>query len=148
MSHMSPAARRGPLLTAIWRLHRFWYRLSDGRLGAKFQGWDVLLLTTTGRKSGARRSVTLNYFPDGSAFVVIASNVGADHDPLWWQNLKAHPDAEVRIGPKRVAVRARECRDTERQLLWAKIVARDPSYAEYERRTKRRIPIVALDPRV
>ena len=65
---MSPAAHRGPLLTTIWRLHRFWYRLSDGRLGAKFLGWDVLLLTTTGRKTGAARSVTLNYFPDGRAF--------------------------------------------------------------------------------
>jgi F420H(2)-dependent quinone reductase len=103
---MSRAAHRGPLLTTIWRLHRYWYRLSDGRLGAKFQGWDVLLLTTTGRKSGARRSVILNYFPHGSAFVVIASNVGADHDPLWWQNLKAHPRcrgpdrAQARRGPR------------------------------------------------
>ena len=60
---MSPAAHRGPLLTTIWRLHRFWYRLSDGRLGAKFQGRDVLLLTTMGRKSGARRSVTLKLLP-------------------------------------------------------------------------------------
>jgi F420H(2)-dependent quinone reductase len=145
---MSRAAHRGPLLTTIWRLHRYWYRLSDGRLGAKFQGWDVLLLTTTGRKSGARRSVILNYFPHRSAFVVIASNVGADRDPLWWQNLKARPNADVRIGPKRVAIRAREAQDTERQLLWAKIVERDPSYAEYERRTKRRIPVVLLEPKV
>ena len=146
MSHMSGAARQGLLLTLLWRLHRLSYRVSDGRLGAKFQGWDVLLLTTTGRKSGARRSVTLNYFPDGSAFVVIASNAGADHDPLWWQNLKAYPDAEIRIGPKRVAVHAREAHDTERQLLWAKIVERDQSYAEYQRRTKRRIPVVLLEP--
>jgi F420H(2)-dependent quinone reductase len=144
---MSPAAHRSPLLTLLWRAHRLWYRLSDGRLGAKFQGWDVLLLTATGRKSGAARSVTLNYFPQGDALVVIASNVGDDRDPLWWENLKAHPDAEVRIGAKRVAVRAREAQDTERQLLWAKIVERDPSYAEYERRTKRRIPVVLLEPR-
>jgi F420H(2)-dependent quinone reductase len=80
--------------------------------------------------------------------VVIASNVGADRDPLWWQNLKAHPNADVRIGPKRVAIRAREAQDTERQLLWAKIVERDTSYAEYERRTKRRIPVVLLEPKV
>jgi len=145
---MSPAAHRGPLLSLFWRAHRLWYRLSDGRLGAKFQGWDVLLLTTTGRKSGEPRSVTLNYFRDGDAFVVIVSNVGGAHDPLWWQNLKAHPDAEVRIGRKRVPVLARECHDTERQLLWARIVGRDPSYAEYERRTKRRIPVVLLEPRV
>jgi len=92
--------------------------------------------------------VTLNYFPDGRAFVVIASNVGADRDPLWWENLKAYPEAQVRIGRRRIAVRAREAQATERQLLWAKIVARDPSYAEYERRTKRRIPVVLLEPRV
>lgn len=147
MSHMSPAARRGPLLTTLWRLHRLWYRLSDGRLGAKFQGWDVLLLTTKGRKSGTPRSVTLNCFPQGDALVVIGSNAGGDRDPLWWQNLKAHPDAKVQIGPKRLAVRAREAEDTERQLLWARIVERDPSYAEYERRTKRRIPVVVLEPR-
>ena len=144
---MSPAARRGPLLKLIWRAHRLWYRLSDGRLGAKFQGWDVLLLTTTGRKSGARRSVTLNYFRQDHALVVIASNAGDDRDPLWWQNLKAHADAEVRLGPKRVAVRAREAQATERQLLWARIVERDPAYAEYGRRTKRRIPVVLLEPR-
>src|SRR5437868_13010049 len=134
---MSPAAHRGPLLTFIWRAHRLWYRLSDGRLGAKFQGWDVLLLTTTGRKSGAPRRVTLNYFRHGDALVIIASNVGDDRDPRWWQNLKAQPDAEVRLGPKRVAIHAREAQDTERQLLWAKIVERDPAYAVYERRTKR-----------
>src|SRR6266404_3632222 len=102
---MSRAVHRGPLLTLLWRAHRLWYRLSDGRLGAKFMGWDILLLTTKGRKSGAPRSVTLNYFPHGGALVVIASNVGDDHDPQWWQNLKAHPDAEVRIGAKRIAVR-------------------------------------------
>jgi len=144
---MSRAARRGPWLTFFWRAHRLWYRLSDGRLGAKFQGWDILLLTAKGRKSGTPRSVTLNCFPQGDAHVVIASNVGDDRDPLWWQNLKTHPDAEVRIGRKRVKVRAREARDTERQLLWARIVERDPSYAEYARRTKRRIPVVLLEPR-
>jgi deazaflavin-dependent oxidoreductase (nitroreductase family) len=102
---MSGAARRGPLLTFLWRAHRLWYRLSDGRLGAKFRGWDVLVLTATGRRSGAPRSVTLNYVRDGDAFVVVGSNAGDDRDPQWWENLKAHPNAEVRIGPKRVAVR-------------------------------------------
>lgn len=144
---MSPAAHRSPLLSFLWRAHRLWYRLSDGRLGAKLQGWDILLLTAQGRKSGAPRSVTLNYFRQGGAFVVIGSNAGDDHDPQWWQNLKAHPEAEVRIGAKRIAVCAREAQNTERQLLWDRIVERDPSYAEYERRTRRRIPVVLLEPK-
>jgi deazaflavin-dependent oxidoreductase (nitroreductase family) len=141
-----PGARRGPLLTFLWRAHRFWYRFSRGRLGARLLGWDVLYLTTRGRKSGAPRSVTLNYCREGTAFVVVGSNAGDDHDPLWWQNLKAHPEAEVRTGTKRFAVRAREAEGVERQILWRKIVERDPAYADYERRTTRRIPVVVLEP--
>jgi deazaflavin-dependent oxidoreductase (nitroreductase family) len=142
---VSRAATRGPLLTFIWRAHRLWYRASGGRLGTRFMGWDVLLLTTRGRKTGEPRSVTLNYLTDSDAFVVIASNAGDDRDPLWWQNLKAHPEAGVLAARKRFTVRAREALGTERQLLWAKVVGRDPSYAEYERRTKRKIPIVVLE---
>ncbi|HAF12032.1 MAG TPA: nitroreductase family deazaflavin-dependent oxidoreductase [Chloroflexi bacterium] len=92
------------------------------------------------------RNVTLNDLREGSAFVVIGSNAGDDRDPLWWRNLKANPDAEVRTGTKRFRVRPREAQATERELLWDKIVARDASYAEYERRTKRRIPVVLLEP--
>ena len=80
------------------------------------------------------------------ALVVIASNASDDRDPLWWRNLKANPDAEVRTGTKRFKVRAHEAQATERELLWDKIVSRDASYAEYERRTKRRIPVVLLEP--
>ena len=144
---MTRAATRGPLLSFMWRYHRLVYRLTDGRIGARTFGWDVLLLTTRGRKSGEPRDVTLNYLTDASAFVVIGSNAGGDRDPLWWQNLKAHPDAEVRVGTTRVSVRAREADGVERELLWDKIVARDASYAAYEGRTKRRIPVVVLERR-
>lgn len=90
--------------------------------------------------------MTLNYLREGSAFLVIASNAGDARDPLWWRNLKANPDAEVLTGTKRVRVRPREADGVERELLWDKVVARDASYAEYERRTKRRIPVVLLEP--
>jgi deazaflavin-dependent oxidoreductase (nitroreductase family) len=141
------AAQRGPLLRFLWRAHRSWYRLTGGRLGARLLGWDVLYLTTRGRKSGEPRSVMLNYCHEGTALVVVGSNAGGDRDPLWWQNLKAHPDAEVRTGTKRFAVHAREAAGTERQLLWDRVIARDPAYAEYEQRTKRRIPVVVLERR-
>jgi len=106
----------------------------------------VLLLTTVGRKSGEPRSVTLNYFKEDLEFVVIASNAGDERDPLWWRNLKVNRHAEVRTGRKRFTVRGREAEGVERERLWAKVVARDPSYAEYERMTKRRIPVVLLEP--
>ena len=140
-----PAARRGPLLSFLWRAHRFWYRATGGRIGARFMSWDVLYLTTRGRKSGGSRSVTLNYLTDSDCFVVIASNAGGERDPLWWQNLKAHPDAEVVAARTRFKVRAREAHGTERQLLWDRIVARDPAYTEYAQRTKRQIPVVVLE---
>ncbi|MDP9321339.1 MAG: nitroreductase family deazaflavin-dependent oxidoreductase [Chloroflexota bacterium] len=122
------------------------YQLTGGRIGARLAGWEILLLTTRGRKSGEPRSVTLNFLRDGTAMVVIASNAGDDRDPLWWRNLKSNPDAEVRVGTKRSRVHAREAEATERELLWDKVVARDVSYAEYEQRTRRRIPVVVLEP--
>ena len=106
----------------------------------------MLLLTTVGRTSGTPRSVTLNYFREDLDFVVIASNAGDDRDPLWWRNLTANREAEVRAGTKRFAVRAREADGAERERLWATLLARDASYAEYERRTARRIPVVLLEP--
>ena len=106
----------------------------------------MLLLTTVGRTSGTPRSVTLNYFREDLDFVVIASNAGDERDPLWWRNLKVNRHAEVRTGRKRFAVRAREAEGAERERLWAALIARDPSYAEYERTTTRRIPVVLLEP--
>ena len=106
----------------------------------------MLLLTTVGRKSGVPRSVTLNYFKEDFEFVVIASNAGDERDPLWWRNLKVNRHAEVRTGRRRFTVRAREAEGAKRERLWAELIARDPSYAEYERTTKRRIPVVLLEP--
>lgn len=143
---MTRAATRGPALSLYWRVHRLLYQLSDGRVGARMFGWDVLELTTRGRKSGVRRRVMLNYFRDGQAYVVIGSNVGGDRDPSWWMNLKVDPDADVRIGTKRLRLHAREAVDTERQLLWQKLIAKDPSYTEYAQRTSRRISVVILRP--
>jgi proline iminopeptidase len=107
---------------------------------------DALLLTTTGRKSGERRDVALNYFSDGDSYIVVASYAGEDRDPAWWRNLKANPDAELRVGGRRIRVRAREADGAERERLWTRLVATDPAYAEYQERTKRRLPVVVLEP--
>jgi deazaflavin-dependent oxidoreductase (nitroreductase family) len=90
--------------------------------------------------------VTLNYFKEDFEFVVIASNAGDDSDPLWWRNLKENREAQVRVGTRRFTARAREADGAQRARLWAALIARDPSYAEYERTTTRRIPVVLLEP--
>jgi deazaflavin-dependent oxidoreductase (nitroreductase family) len=140
-----PAARLGTSLRLFWRIHRAFVRLTGGRFG-RVGALPVLLLTTRGRKSGERRDVALNYIRDDDAFVVIGSYVGEDRDPAWWLNLKAHPDAEILVDGKRFRVRARQCDGAKRQLLWDRIVSRDRAYEEYQRRTKRRLPVVALEP--
>jgi deazaflavin-dependent oxidoreductase (nitroreductase family) len=105
-----------------------------------------LLLTTRGRRSGEARDVTLNYMPDRGSFVVIGSYGGEDRDPAWWLNLEANPHGEVLVDGKRLRVRARETDGAEREALWDRFVAADPSYREYQQRTTRRLPVVVLEP--
>jgi deazaflavin-dependent oxidoreductase (nitroreductase family) len=135
----------GTPLRIFWRLHRTIMALTGGRFG-KVGPMDALLLTTTGRKSGERRDVALNYMPEGQSYIVVASYAGEDRDPAWWRNLKADPEADIHIGGKRVRVRAREADAVERQRLWTRIVAKDPAYAEYQERTTRRLAVVVLQP--
>jgi deazaflavin-dependent oxidoreductase (nitroreductase family) len=135
----------GMPLRVFWRIHRTIMGLTGGRFG-KVGPMDALLLTTTGRKSGERRDVALNYMPEGQSYIVVASYAGEDRDPAWWRNLKADPEADIRIGGKRVRVRAREADAAERQRLWTRIVAKDPAYAEYQQRTTRRLAVVVLQP--
>jgi F420H(2)-dependent quinone reductase len=79
--------------------HEFWYRLSGGLIGGRFGHLPVLLLTTTGRKSGRKRTTPLVYLADGENMVVIASNGGSDRHPQSWLNLRSQPKAEVQVGP-------------------------------------------------
>jgi F420H(2)-dependent quinone reductase len=141
-----PAVRRTTFMEIIWKLHRFIYRASSGRVGGAIGGTPVLLLITTGRRSGEPRSVTLTYFEDGERFVVVGSNAGEDRHPAWWLNLQEHPDATVHIGRAITRVRAMEALGEERERLWAELIRREPGYEEYQLRTDRRIPVVLLQP--
>ena len=140
-----PAVRLNTQLRIFWRVHRAFMRLTGGRFG-RVGPMDALLLTTKGRKSGERRDVALNYLRDADAYVVVASYTGEDRDPAWWRNLEAEPAAEVAVAGKRVKVRAREAEGPERERLWERFVERDPAYTEYQLRTKRRLPVVVLEP--
>lgn len=126
------------------KLHRAIYEKTDGRLMARLAGIEMLLLTTTGRKTGQPRTQPLACFHDGDDVVVVASNNGLEHDPAWWKNLEARPQAEVRLGRDRFRVRAELATGSDRERLWPWLVERNPAYARYERRTSREIPVVLL----
>ncbi len=127
-------------------LHEFWYSITGGVVGARMNGVPVLLLSTTGRKSGQSRTTPLTYLQDGENTVIVASNGGSDKHPAWYLNLRAHPEAEVQIGRDRQRVRAEVASDEERARLWPKLVERYSSYDDYQQETSRKIPVVILRP--
>ncbi len=107
----------------------------------------VLLLTTTGRTSGVRRTVPLTYFRDGEALVVVGSKRGADRHPAWFLNLVAEPEVEVQLGGEHRPLRARRATREEAERLWPAILAQAPQYGRYRARTAREIPLVLLERR-
>ncbi len=137
---------RASLLT--FRLHRVVYRLSGGRLlptsGSRM---PVLLLTTTGRKTGQPRTWPLNYYPDGASVVVVASNRGQPSYPQWYLNLKANPQAIIQRRAKKLAVTARVATPEEANRLWPVLTKLEPLYLQYRTVTERDFPLVYLMPR-
>ena len=140
------APTRSAAVELFWTIHRWLYRISRGRLGGRLINLPVLLLTTTGRKSGTPRTRALTYLSKGDAAIVIASFLGAPRHPDRWLNLRANPRATVQRGGEVRPVRAREAEGDERERLWREVVDRAPDYAEYQTRTTRRIPVVVLEP--
>lgn len=132
-----------------WAIDKSISRLSGGRLTmpSVARGVRTLFLHTVGHKSGKPRRNGLYFLVEGADLVVVASNAGEDVDPAWWRNLQAHPDAEVAVGTKRRAVRARQASPDEVARLYARFVAAVPSFAEYPKRMTRPIPVVILEPR-
>jgi deazaflavin-dependent oxidoreductase (nitroreductase family) len=126
----------------FWRVHRLLYWASGGRIGARLFGWHVILLKTTGRKSGQARLVTLNALEDNDRYVVAASFAGQPRHPAWFLNLQQQPEVQILEYGKWIPFQAREAQDAECEQLWKAITEKDPSYAEYQSRTTRRIPVV------
>jgi len=123
------------------------YRLSGGRLMGKVNRAPVLLLTTTGRRSGQQRTAPVVYLDDGENLVVIGSNAGHSRTPAWSLNLKANPDAEVELGRERRQVRARVAEGEERAELWRRHNEQFSGFDHYEARTDRVIALFVLEPR-
>ncbi len=122
------------------------FRANDGKVGGQFEGADLLLLTTTGAKSGQPRLSPLAFFRVDSKLLILGSYAGADVNPAWVHNLRANPSARVEIGNESSDVTARELPPAERDELFPKITAVAPGFAEYQARTTRIIPVFELQP--
>jgi F420H(2)-dependent quinone reductase len=123
------------------------YRLSGGRLMGKVGRAPVLLLTTTGRKSGQRRTAPVVYLADGENVVVINTNAGNGKIPAWSLNLKANPEAEVEVGRRRYPVRARLAEGEECADLWRRHNEQYGGFDFYETKLDREISVIVLEPR-
>ncbi|HYI79457.1 MAG TPA: nitroreductase family deazaflavin-dependent oxidoreductase [Thermoleophilaceae bacterium] len=135
------------MLRATGKLNIPIYRLSGGRLFGSLDGTPVLLLTTTGRKSGQQRTAPVAYLRDGERLVVIGSNAGNARPPAWALNLEANPEAEVETGRRRSRVRARIAAGDERADLWRRINEQYSGFDDYAAKTDRDIRVFVLEPR-
>jgi deazaflavin-dependent oxidoreductase (nitroreductase family) len=132
-------------MKVLGTLHRSLYRASGGKLGKTFLGSPILLLTTTGRKTGRSRTWPLTYLRDGGdRFVVAAAYGGQPKHPAWYLNLRANPQVSVQHGKQTRAMIAEVLEGDERLRLWARLTEAYPAYADYQKKTKRKIPVVVL----
>jgi deazaflavin-dependent oxidoreductase (nitroreductase family) len=122
------------------------FRANEGKVGGPFEGAPVLLLTSTGAKSGEQRTTPVVYQQDGDRMVIFASKAGAPENPAWFHNLRANPTATVEVGPDTVDVEAVVTDGDERERLFSKQKQLMPQFADYEQKTARQIPVVALQP--
>ena len=130
----------------FYTLHRAIYRLSGGRIFSRSVGCPVVLLTTTGRKSGEPRTAPIFGFREGESIVVVPSNAGKKNYPSWYFNLRANPEAQVQLGSEIRRVRAREETSEERERHWPFLASQYGGYQVYRERTDRHIPVVILEP--
>ncbi len=124
------------------------FRETNGERGYRWRGTTILLLSTRGRVSGEPRTTPLIHRVDGERWVVVASKGGWPQNPLWFENLRAHPDeVEIEVPGERVPVRASVASGEERARLWSLMTEVWPAYDEYQRKTEREIPVVILERR-
>jgi deazaflavin-dependent oxidoreductase (nitroreductase family) len=124
------------------------FRRNHGRVGGQFEGAPLLLLHHTGARSGKSRVNPMMYLRDGDRYLVFASKGGADTNPDWYYNLKAHPDAQIEVGDETIEVHATEITGPERDRFYSRQASLYPGFAGYQSRTKRTIPVIALTPKI
>ena len=135
---------------ADWKLfskvHKTLFNLSGGRLGASLAGLDMVIIDTLGRKSGQIRQAPAACYPYKDSIVVVASNNGAEKDPVWWLNLKASPIVNIHLGKTTLKVEAEELEGKERSRVWQQIIQANPRQKNYAAMTERRLAVIYLKP--
>ena len=139
-----PPRAKDAVFRLVTGLHREIYRRTGGRLTARIGLVPMLLLTTTGRRTGQPRTTPLFYLPDGDRLVLVASYAGDDRDPQWFKNLVANPDVSIQIEGQTRRMHAAVATPEEKARLWPQAVALYQGYAAYQRRSRRDIPLVVL----
>jgi deazaflavin-dependent oxidoreductase (nitroreductase family) len=122
------------------------FRSNGGKVGGPFANSTLLLLTTTGAKSGQERINPLAYLEENGRFFIFASKAGAPTNPDWYYNLLAHPTVKVDLGTKEFQAKAVVVSPEERDQIYARQVQRAPGFGDYEKKTTRKIPVVELIP--
>ncbi len=120
------------------------FHANAGKVGGPFEGVPLLLLTTNGAKSGKSRTTPVGYMPDGERYIIFATNGGGPNNTDWYYNLKAHPEVTIEVGTETFEVTAVEITGQERDQLWARQLEHAPVFAEYQAKTTRTIPVIAL----
>jgi len=120
------------------------FRKNHGKVGGQFESAPLLVLHTVGRRSGKPRLNPVMYLKDGERYVVFASKGGSDEHPDWYENLKAHPDVQIEVGDDTIDVHAEEIHGPERERIYEHQASIYPNFAEYQSKTKRVIPVIAL----
>ena len=121
------------------------FRANKGKVGGMFEGAPLLLLTTTGARTGQARVAPLAYTRDNGRFVVIASKGGSPSHPDWYFNLRANPEVTVEVGEEKFPAMATIQRGDERQRLFDQMAHAMPNFAEYQRNTQRELPVIVLE---
>jgi len=122
------------------------YVASDGMSGHEWSGVNTLLLTTRGRRTGKLRRTALIYGRDGDGYVVVGSKGGSHKHPMWYLNLRDHPEVHLQVGADKFVAKARTAVGQERSRLWGRMAVIWPEYERYQKRTSREIPVVVLEP--
>jgi deazaflavin-dependent oxidoreductase (nitroreductase family) len=120
------------------------FRANGGKVGGQFEGGTMLLIHHRGARTGTPRVNPVAYLPDGDRMVIVASAGGADKNPDWYHNLLANPDTTAEVGTEKLDVHAGEILGDDYAATWERLVARMPGFADYQTKTTRRIPLVAL----
>jgi len=120
------------------------FRARGGKVGGYHASMQLLLLTTTGARTGQRRAVPLTYLPDGDSYIVTAGNAGSDRQPAWYHNLAANPDVTVEAGTETFKAVAVVVGEAERAALYERFAAAYPQLADYQDQTTRPIPLIVL----